>query len=205
MSLIPRGLLLLIVLCISYCANGYSLFNFTCIWPYEQTPEITYSYAWGPGLYGGVSNSPATIFIQLVDGFGNNVTKGGDSVSATIYGPNQDTKTWVIMDNLDGTYTISYLPDDAGVYQIWLSVNGSNFWGTPFIASFVQSSQCPVQHTNELGKALGTYGESQITNDDCSSRVFLTCLIILIYPSRGRHCPHAYGMKTILAAIPKMP
>jgi len=88
------------------------------------------SYAEGPGLLGAVDNEPAHFTIHSVDKWGNPRTDGGDDFGVKITGP-EEIKPQVV-DNGDGTYSVTYVPDKIGNYNIEVTLEGAQIKDSPF-------------------------------------------------------------------------
>jgi hypothetical protein len=126
------------------CTNGSS----------QPVPTLTLAY--GRGIVGGITDSPITFHIQLVDSNGNYVTTGGYSVSAAITGPSSNPKSqgYLSKDNQDGTYSFSYEVSEEGQYSIIVLLNGQPILGSPFKPYFLSSSQCPLKFNTLSGPYL---------------------------------------------------
>eukprot|EP00898_Chlorokybus_atmophyticus_P005483 jgi/Chlat1/5936/Chrsp4S06411 len=101
----------------------------TYVHPSVADPSQSYLYLASNNTYGlnviesAQAGVPATFMAQTVDAYGNLRTMGGDSAWAvSISGPydlNAD-----VMDNYDGTYTITYLPKVKGHYMMNVTLCG---------------------------------------------------------------------------------
>ncbi|KAL6076166.1 hypothetical protein QOT17_003073 [Balamuthia mandrillaris] len=103
------------------------------------------SYAFGSGLEGGLrSNVRSDSFtIQLVDAStGEEESTGGALSRIAVDFSNEHP--FELVDNEDGTYTVSYLPTVAGVYVISVRVDGTPIYGSPFTVRYINPSSCPV-------------------------------------------------------------
>jgi len=88
--------------------------------------------AYGPGLEpGNLDTHPAEFTIQARDIFGNPRTEGGDPFQVEVVGPNGAVPV-DIKDNNDGTYHVEYKPDDAGPYNIAVTLDDKNIKGSVF-------------------------------------------------------------------------
>ena len=132
----------------------------------KLTPSAIDSFAYGPGIYGGITNTPSTIIIQLVDVHRRNLTSGGNDAKVTIIGPlsNPSIQSVLSVDNKDGTYSFTYQPFLAGQYIINATLNNNPIWDSPFRPIFVESATCPLKFNSVSGPYL---------NEAYSSRVII--------------------------------
>jgi len=101
------------------------------------------SVASGAGLTSGVvSSQPISFTIQAQDDLGNKITVGGDTFSVTSTGPS--SLSFSIVDNNDGTYTVSYVPA-AGTYNISVTLCCNDVTGSPFPVTM--NTQCSASAT----------------------------------------------------------
>lgn len=88
------------------------------------------SYAEGPGLHEAWDNEPAHFTIHAVDKNGNPRNDGGDPFEVKIDGPAPVNAE--VVDNGNGTYSVTYHPDVPGPYTINVSLEGSHIKDSPF-------------------------------------------------------------------------
>ncbi|NNF39207.1 MAG: hypothetical protein HKN71_11115 [Gemmatimonadetes bacterium] len=110
-----------------------------------DAPFSTFGSALGPNAAQSSAVVPPTvlvgdvvaILVQVRDALGNNVPFGGDVITATITGANTGAPVTVV-DNLDGTYAVSYTAAAAGTDQIDLVLDRmdiivpSSIGGSPY-------------------------------------------------------------------------
>jgi len=88
--------------------------------------------AYGPGLEPGVTDTkPANFTIEARDKNGNPRKEGGDDFVVDIQGPNGPIKAKVV-DNGDGTYGVTYQPEDAGIHDIAVTLGDIPIKGSTF-------------------------------------------------------------------------
>jgi len=88
--------------------------------------------AYGPGLEpGNLDTAPATFTIEARDKNGNPRKEGGDKFDVDIQGPNRPVKADIV-DNRDGTYNVTYHPEDAGIHDIAVTLDGTPIKGSTF-------------------------------------------------------------------------
>src|SRR5690606_41914978 len=78
----------------------------------------------------GTAGSVTTITVQAKDANGNNLTTGGATVAAAVSGAN--TATPAVVDNGDGTYTLTYTPTTSGTDNVAITLNGNAISGSPY-------------------------------------------------------------------------
>src|SRR5690606_3650302 len=79
---------------------------------------------------GGTAGSVTTITVQAKDANGNNLTTGGATVAGSVTGAN--TATPAVVDNGDGTYTLTYTPTTSGTDNVAITLNGNAISGSPY-------------------------------------------------------------------------
>jgi filamin len=87
------------------------------------------SYAEGPGLEGGQATKPGVFTIHAHDPEGGKLTEGGDPFKVDIQGPSEVQPS--VTDNGDGTYTVEYLPNEPGDYDINVTLHDEPIKNVP--------------------------------------------------------------------------
>lgn len=77
------------------------------------------------------------ITVTAYDAFDNPITFGGATVVGTVSG--EVSGTCAVVDNDDGTYTVTYTPDFDGEYLIGITVNGNQILSSPFVITVSDS------------------------------------------------------------------
>lgn len=86
-------------------------------------PSAKNTYASGKGLTSPFDNAPAVFTIHAVDEFGKPIKEGGDSFSVSLLSPSGDSLPHpTIVDNDNGTYTVTYNPEHPGEYEMDIRV-----------------------------------------------------------------------------------
>eukprot|EP01089_Gocevia_fonbrunei_P013346 TRINITY_DN340_c0_g1_i5.p1 TRINITY_DN340_c0_g1~~TRINITY_DN340_c0_g1_i5.p1 ORF type:complete len:1157 (-),score=418.97 TRINITY_DN340_c0_g1_i5:34-3504(-) len=96
----------------------------------KPAPNAGNSWAEGPGLDEAWDNEPAYFTIHAVDGDGNPRSDGGDVFDVKINGPEEVVPQ--VVDNGDGTYSVTYEPKEPGNYTINVDLEGSPIKNSPF-------------------------------------------------------------------------
>lgn len=90
------------------------------------------SRVYGPGIEDGVQdNLPTHFTIEARTPSGQPLGKGGDPFEVTVNGPNGDVPAEVT-DNGDGTYSVTYAPEDAGNHKVQVNLKGSPVANAPY-------------------------------------------------------------------------
>jgi filamin len=88
--------------------------------------------AYGPGLEPGcLDTEPAVFTIEARDKNGNKRSEGGDPFVVEVMGPTGPVPVDVV-DNGDGTYQVTYQPQDAGRHDIAVTLEGKPIKGSTF-------------------------------------------------------------------------
>jgi filamin len=103
------------------------------------------SQAYGPGLNEATGGEPALFTIQARNKSGDKLTRGGDPFDVEVVGPDDTPIEARVVDNRDGTYSVSYKPEEPGKYKVDVILRGSN----PLFYDHVGNS--PVVVNAEVG------------------------------------------------------
>jgi len=97
----------------------------------RPTPSAHHTFAAGPGLTPGqvFDNEPAQFIIHAKDPKGNPLSQGGDLFKVDISGPAHIEP--VVVDNNDGTYTVTYNPNEVGDYKVDITLDGNHIKDAP--------------------------------------------------------------------------
>lgn len=78
----------------------------------------------------GVVSAVTTVTVTVRDQYNDLWTVGGDTVAGTVSGANTDT--CAVVDNGNGTYTLTYTPASDGTDSIAITLNGSAISDSPY-------------------------------------------------------------------------
>ena len=89
--------------------------------------------AFGPGIEDDKTQyiDPATFTIQAKDRHGNDIKKGGETFDIELTGPTGKLETKCV-DNNDGSYTVTYQPDENGKHHAEIKSKGEHIKDSPF-------------------------------------------------------------------------
>jgi filamin len=90
----------------------------------KQSAAADQSYAEGPGLVSLVDNEPGVFTIHAVDKHGQPRHDGGDDFNVNIQNPDGSHQKPHVVDNNDGTYTVTYDPANPGDYVVNVDLEG---------------------------------------------------------------------------------
>jgi len=99
----------------------------------RRTPDAGKCVAYGPGLVGGPTHQPAPFTIEARNCYGERINVGGETGwQVTVKAPKNKVLPAPVMDNNDGTYSVEYLPLDAGTYWIGITLRNKPIQGHPW-------------------------------------------------------------------------
>jgi filamin len=107
------------------------------------------SYAEGPGLVSGQALHPAVFTIFAVDQAGERCTEGGDPFEVAITGPAAVEAE--VIDNGDGTYGVTYTPEQPGDYTVAVTLHGDNIRDSPFNVPFKPAASADQSYAEGPG------------------------------------------------------
>ncbi|MCC7495629.1 MAG: Ig-like domain-containing protein [Fimbriimonadaceae bacterium] len=84
---------------------------------------------------GGFAGSATTVLVTARDSFGNALSSGGATVALAVTGANTAAASATDLGN--GTYQLSYTPQQTGTDQVAITVNGAAIAGSPFASAVV--------------------------------------------------------------------
>ena len=89
--------------------------------------------AFGPGIEDNKTEDTeeATFTIQAKDRHGKDVKKGGETFDIQLTGPTGTLETKIV-DNNDGSYTVTYQPHDSGKHHAEITNKGQHIKDSPF-------------------------------------------------------------------------
>nr|XP_061799576.1 E3 ubiquitin-protein ligase TRIM45-like [Nerophis lumbriciformis] len=100
----------------------------------------------GEGLELANEGQQAHFTLVCRDSTGDQMAHGGDHVLVSIV--HREKKNCMlestVVDNNDGSYKISYTPDEAGMYSVWVCVKAQHVKGSPFVLNVKKK---PRTHT----------------------------------------------------------
>eukprot|EP01101_Sappina_pedata_P002915 TRINITY_DN1312_c0_g1_i2.p1 TRINITY_DN1312_c0_g1~~TRINITY_DN1312_c0_g1_i2.p1 ORF type:complete len:1238 (+),score=740.08 TRINITY_DN1312_c0_g1_i2:52-3765(+) len=99
--------------------------------PIVPGTDSTHSLVWGPGLEEAFDTKPAVFYIKSRDRFENDMGKGGDPYEVQVVGPNGDVPSEIV-DNDDGTYTVTYHPSEHGPTTIYVNLKNNAVANSPY-------------------------------------------------------------------------
>lgn len=105
--------------------------------------------AYGPGLYGGTANSPATFTIDTREA-------GPGGLGLTIEGPCEAKID--CFDKGDGTCEVRYWPTEPGEYKINVLYNDKPIPGAPFSSQIMPSKRVDVSGVKVFGPGVQPQG-----------------------------------------------
>jgi hypothetical protein len=128
----------------------------------------------GPGLEpNNLDTMPAKFTIQARDKKGNPIKEGGDPFKVEIMGPTGPIACKVT-DNKNGTYDCTYQPDNAGLHDVAVTLNGTPIKGSTFHvqikpgawpgSTFIEAFNFTIRAMDKRGKPVPNGGEDVKVN-----------------------------------------
>eukprot|EP01114_Cavostelium_apophysatum_P014354 TRINITY_DN369_c0_g1_i1.p1 TRINITY_DN369_c0_g1~~TRINITY_DN369_c0_g1_i1.p1 ORF type:complete len:755 (+),score=260.59 TRINITY_DN369_c0_g1_i1:68-2332(+) len=74
--------------------------------------------AYGPGLEGGKTSEPSVFTVEVRNSRGDKLTKGGAPIDVDVSDANGVEIPAKVVDNNNGTFTVTYQPQDNGTYKV---------------------------------------------------------------------------------------
>lgn len=105
--------------------------NSPYIVPIVPGTDASSSLVWGPGLEDVYDTKPTEFYIKSRDRYGNDMGQGGDPYEVQVVGPKGDVPANV-HDNDDGTYTVTYAPQDNGKHTIYVNLKNNAVANSPY-------------------------------------------------------------------------
>jgi filamin len=99
--------------------------------PIVPGTDASRSIMYGPGLEEAWDTKPAVFYIKAIDRDGNDMGRGGDPFEVQVTGPNGDVPVDVV-DNDDGTYTVTYHPSQHGKHTIYANLKHNPVAKSPY-------------------------------------------------------------------------
>jgi filamin len=102
--------------------------------PVDKAPvDVTKTKVYGPGVDGPVvQGEPAVFTIESHDRLGQRINFGGDPYKVALKGPYRDEEAPRIVDNHDGSYTVTYVPVDYGKHVVSVNLEGKPVAKSPY-------------------------------------------------------------------------
>lgn len=150
-----------------------------------ETPSADVSTADGEGLYCPMQDENTTFTVQAKDGKGQPLLHGGSMCSAHISitpAPTGQLETVLnsVVDNQDGSYTVSYRPCFPGVHRVAIKFDEQEICGSPYKANVVRNYTRPIgaphafslPNASPWGVAMVSDTEMVVTASDCIVHVY---------------------------------
>lgn len=150
-----------------------------------ETPCVGTSVAEGEGLVCPMQDEETTFTVHAKDGKGQPLLHGGSKCSAQITitpAPSGQLETIrnTVLDNQDGTYTVSYRPQFPGVNKVSVKFDDQEIQGSPYSVNVVRNylrpigvpHAFPLPNASPWGLAMVTDTEMVVTASDCIVHVY---------------------------------
>lgn len=101
-------------------------------------------------------NQFASFIVQAVNHIGKLITSGGDQLTVKIISPNLGYVSATVIDNINGTYSVTYNPPIRGSHKLFISFYGKDIIESPFSIEVVPPRD--YTHPISIGGAFGSEG-----------------------------------------------
>ncbi|EDO47715.1 predicted protein [Nematostella vectensis] len=112
-----------------------------------------FCYASGVGIQRAKIGLEAVFLVTAKDRMNEVFSGGGETVKVVVEPPEGDEYEGSVIDNGDGTYTVSYEPNQRGNHKIIVTIRNRNIGGSPFSVNVTGR-----MNYKKLGKAIRTFG-----------------------------------------------
>ncbi|XP_029315518.1 tripartite motif-containing protein 45 [Cottoperca gobio] len=101
----------------------------------SKTVDISKCVIEGEGLQKGSEGQQGHFTLACRDSAGEQVARGGEHVLVSIVHKEKKNRTVeaTVVDNSDGSYSVSYTPEEPGAYSVWVCVKAQHVKGSPFL------------------------------------------------------------------------
>uniref|UniRef100_A0A3Q1GRY4 RING-type E3 ubiquitin transferase n=1 Tax=Acanthochromis polyacanthus TaxID=80966 RepID=A0A3Q1GRY4_9TELE len=101
----------------------------------SRTVDVSRCTIEGEGLHRGVQGQRGNFTLVCRDPAGEQMVRGGENVQVSIVHKEKKkcTVETTVVDNSDGSYSVSFTPEEPGVYSVWVCVKAQHVKGSPFV------------------------------------------------------------------------
>uniref|UniRef100_A0A087YIW6 RING-type E3 ubiquitin transferase n=2 Tax=Poecilia formosa TaxID=48698 RepID=A0A087YIW6_POEFO len=102
---------------------------------HSRTVDVSRCTIEGEGLQQGTVAQRGHFTLVCRDSGGERLARGGEHVLVSIVHKEKKNCTMetIVVDNSDGSYNVSYRPEEPGEYSVWVCVRAQHVKGSPFI------------------------------------------------------------------------
>ncbi|KAL3056015.1 hypothetical protein OYC64_018674 [Pagothenia borchgrevinki] len=101
---------------------------------HAKTVDLSKCTIEGEGLQRGTEREQGLFVLVCRDSAGEQLARGGEHVLVSIVHKEKKNCTMesTVVDNSDGSYSVSYTPEETGAYSVWVCVKAQHVKGSPF-------------------------------------------------------------------------
>uniref|UniRef100_A0A3B5MLI1 RING-type E3 ubiquitin transferase n=1 Tax=Xiphophorus couchianus TaxID=32473 RepID=A0A3B5MLI1_9TELE len=101
----------------------------------SRTVDVSRCTVEGEGLQQGTVAQQGHFTLVCRDSGGERLARGGEQVLVSVIHKEKKNCTveTIVVDNSDGSYSVSYRPEEPGEYSVWVCVRAQHVKGSPFI------------------------------------------------------------------------
>ncbi|XP_020903826.1 E3 ubiquitin-protein ligase TRIM71 [Exaiptasia diaphana] len=112
-----------------------------------------FCYATGVGLQRAKIGLEAVFLVTAKDRMNEIYSGGGEAMKVVVSPPEGDKYEGKVIDNLDGTYTVAYQPEERGTHEVAITLRNRNISGSPYSVNVTGRMDY-----GKLGKMMRTFG-----------------------------------------------
>uniref|UniRef100_A0A3P9Q3G4 RING-type E3 ubiquitin transferase n=1 Tax=Poecilia reticulata TaxID=8081 RepID=A0A3P9Q3G4_POERE len=101
---------------------------------HSRTVDVSRCTVEGEGLQQGTVAQQGHFTLVCRNSGGERLARGGEHILVSIVHKEKNcTVETIVVDNSDGSYSVSYRPEEPGEYSVWVCVRAQHVKGSPFI------------------------------------------------------------------------
>ncbi|KAK5860769.1 hypothetical protein PBY51_022228 [Eleginops maclovinus] len=147
-----------------------------------KTVDLSKCTIEGEGLQRGTEGEQGLFTLVCRDSAGEQLARGGEHVLVSIVHKEKKhcTLESTVVDNSDGSYGVSYTPEETGAYSVWVCVKAQHVKGSPF----------PLNVKRKFRRHVGTFHCCSFCSSGGSKEALCGCAGTM--PGGFKGCGHGH-------------